>query len=139
MRETAGIFGFVPEVAESALNPARVESAIRDWRRAGLPGQSIPAGSGGKISTGRLLKFDTFDAALSHAWVERYCKPAFRIVELARTMQRVENSLLVVAPPLPDPEPCVTCGREMDDGRSECAACRMRRSRERPFGTNICS
>lgn len=122
------VLGAVQAIVER-LNPAAFESKVAEYRRAGLPGQSIPEGS--RSSSHGLPAFDKADRALRQAQ-KRYRGHLRRAALELEAAEREQNAILLVAPRLePDPQ-CVTpgCDNVVTDGKhAECGRCRVHRSR----------
>jgi len=86
------------------LNPSAFESKVAEYRRGGLPGQSMSDGRGGGQGVPML---DKADKALRRAQRDYRGHLRSALVEL-EAAQRIENRVMIVAPAVPE-EPIVFC------------------------------
>jgi hypothetical protein len=98
------VLGAVQAIVER-LNPSAFESKVAEYRRAGLPGQSLPEGS--RSSSHGLPAFDKADRALRMAQ-KRYRGHLRRAALELEAAEREQNAILIPAPRLPE-EPLVFC------------------------------
>lgn len=106
----------------------------QEYMRGGLPGSSIPEAISRSSEPG-LPMFDADDKRLRYVR-KRMGAIQHQLVELSSEYQRLMNSVIIVAPPVPDEVevPCVNtaCGQVLEEGRKsgECGRCRKWRQRK---------